>query len=349
MDIKTRPKDRQPSSNISGSPKKGGAGGKGTWGVGGLDDLKAVKVADSRDPNYDSEEDVAEVVIAKTDISSPSEVLVQEYLASGDIDETIKSLKELKISHIHGQFVKKALFTAMDKQAYEREIVSKLLLSIYEVAVTPEHIAEGFQLALDSLDDIVLDTPDAVDVLSKFLARAIIDEIVAPAFLKTAIAKSPRAEECLGLANAQTNQPFRSERLAHIWGAGDLSSVKRLKEESALVIEEFLTNGDLKEAYQSVRDLNAHYFHPQLVKLALRLSLTKDEVQQKKILSLLASFCESGVISKDHVREGFNQCCKSLPDLKLDVLNAPIVLVGFIKTAKTEGWLDSSFEEPKTE
>jgi len=57
MDIKAPKKDRQPSSNISGSPKKGGGGGKYSWGKGGLDDLKAVSVKDSKDPNYDSEEE----------------------------------------------------------------------------------------------------------------------------------------------------------------------------------------------------------------------------------------------------------------------------------------------------
>jgi programmed cell death protein 4 len=348
MEIKGRPKDRQSSTGIAGSPKKGGAGGKGTWGVGGLDDLKTVAVADSGDPNYDSEdEETEEVVIAPTVITSPVEVLVKEYLASGDVEETIKSLRELKIENTHEQFVKKAMVHAMEKQAYERELVSKLLSSVYNQAVTADKIAEGFQAALDSLEDIVLDTPDAVEILAKFLARAVIDEVVAPAFFKHAVANSPLAEQCLAGANTLTNQPFRSERLAHIWGAGDLSSVKRLKEEVTLLLEEYLTNGDLHEADKSVRGLNAPHFHPQLVKQALRLALTKGEQEQKQILSLLASFAKSDLISKDHMNKGFGYCIDSLDDLKLDVPSAPSIITGFVRSAKADGWLDKSCEEAK--
>jgi len=350
MDIKGRPKDRQPSTGIFGSPKKGGAGGKGTWGVGGLDDLKAVSIAGPKDPNYDSEdEDVEEVVIAKTEVASPTEVLVRDFLLSGDTSETIKSLKELNQQGLHEQFVKKVIVTAMEKQTYERELVSKLLRSICNVAVTAEELIAGFQAALNYLDDIVLDTPDAVDVLAKFLARAIIDEIVAPSFLSYAVAATSLAEQCIQVAHSLLNQPFRSERLAHVWGAGDLSSVKRLKEEATLLFEEYLTNGDLNAADQNVRELNAPHFHPQLVKQALRLAFTKDEEDKKKILSLLSFFSKSDLISKDHMKKGFSYCCESLQDIQLDVPNASIVLFGFIQFAKSEGCLDKNFEEPKME
>jgi len=303
MEIKGRAKERQPSSIIFGSPKKGGGGGKGTWGVGGLDDLKAVSVAGPRDPNYDSEEEVEEVIITKTEVSSPIEVLIRDYFLSGDVAETIKSLKERADGGKHEQFVKKAIVSAMEKQAYEKELVSKLLCSVYNTVITPEKIAAGFQATLDYLDDITLDTPDAVDVLSKFLARAIIDEIVAPSFLSYAIAATPLAEQCIYLSHSLLNQPFRSERLAHIWGAGDLSSVKRLKEEVTLLFEEFLTNGDFTAADQNVRELNAPNFHPQLVKQALRLALTKDDESRKSILALLAFFSKSDLISKGHMKK----------------------------------------------
>lgn len=348
MEIKGRPKDKHSATGVSGSPKKGGAGGKGTWGVGGMDDLRAVKVADSKDPNYDSEdEEVNEVIIARVEVSSPVEIPIKDYLASGDIVETIKSLQELKIEHLHHQFVKKAIVFAMEKQAFERELVSKLLLSIYNVAVTPDKITEGFQSALDSLDDISLDTPDASDVLAKFLARAIIDEIVPPAFLNNAVSSTKVADDCLAAANVLVNQPFRSERLAHVWGAGDLSSVKRLKEEITLLFEEFLLNGDIKEADKSLRELNARDFHPQLVKLALKLALTKKKADREKILQLLASWSKSDLVSRDHTNQGFGYCRESLEDLRLDVPNCATLLTECMRTAKEGGWLDKNAEEPK--
>jgi len=348
MDIKAKPKtDRQPSSNISGSPKKGGGGGKYSWGKGGLDDLKAVSIKDEHDPNYDSEEETNEaVVIAKTDIISPIEVLIQDFLSSGDVEEAIKGLKELKITTPE-QFVKKSITMAMEKHAYERELVSKLLSAIYNVAATPDKIAEGFQAALNSLEDIVLDTPDAVDLLSKFLARAVFDEIIAPAFLKHATAKSALAEQCLVDANGLLNQPFRSERLAHIWGAGDLSSVKRLKGEIDMMFEEYLNTGDLHEADRTVRELNARFFHPQLVKQGIILALQKDGENRKKILALIQGLSKEDLVSKEHVNQGFSLCFEGLDDIKLDLPNAPTQLKEVVQNAKSLGVLDADFQEPE--
>lgn len=349
MDIKAKPKDRQPSSNISGSPKKGGGGGKYSWGKGGLDDLKAVSIKDENDPNYDSEEETnEEVVIAKTEIVSPIEVLIQDFLSSGDVDETMKVLKELKIDNTtHTQFVKKSIIRAMEKQAYERELVSKLLSAIYNVAVNPEKIAEGFQAALNSLEDIVLDNPDAVDMLSKFIARAVFDEVIAPVFLKNAVAQSTLAEQCLVDANGLLNQPFRSERLAHIWGPGDLSSVKRLKGEIDMMYEEFLNTGDLHEADRTVRELNARFFHPQLVKQGIVLALQKEGENRKKILSLIQALSKEDLVSKEHVNQGFTLCFERLEDLKLDLPNAPTHIKELVQSAKELGVLDTDFQEPK--
>jgi len=349
MDIKAaKPKDRQPSSNISGSPKKGGGGGKYSWGKGGLDDLKAVSIKDEHDPNYDSEEETnEEVVIAKTDITSPIEVLIQDFLSSGDVEETIKGLKELKIEATSEQFVKKSIIRAMEKQAYERELVSKLLSAVYNIAVTPGKLADGFQAALSSLEDIILDNPDAVDMLSKFLARAIFDEVIAPAFLKNAVAKSPLATQCLVDANGLLNQPFRSERLAHIWGAGDLSSVKRLKGEIDMMFEEFLNTGDLHEADRTVRELNAHFFHPQLVKQGVILALQKEGENKKKILSLIQALSKEDLVSKEHVNRGFIICFENLDDIKLDLPTAPAQLRELVQSAKALGVLDADFHEPE--
>jgi len=349
MDIKAKPKtDRQPSSNISGSPKKGGGGGKYSWGKGGLDDLKAVSIKDEHDPNYDSEEETnEEVVISKTDISSPIEVLIQEFLSSGDVDEAMKGLKELKIASTSEQFVKKSIIRAMEKQAYERELVSKLLSAVYNIAVTPDKIADGFQAALNSLEDIILDNPDGVDMLSKFLARAIFDEVIAPAFLKNAVAKSPLATQCLVDANGLLNQPFRSERLAHIWGAGDLSSVKRLKGEIYMMFEEFLNTGDLHEADRTVRELNARFFHPQLVKLGILLAIQKEGENKKKILSLIQALSKEDLVSKEHVTQGFVICFEALDYIKLDLPTAPAQLKELVQSAKALGVLEADFQEPE--
>jgi len=349
MERKSNPKpvvkkDRRSNSGVSGSPKKGGAGGKGTWGVGGLDDLKISNSRDKHDPNYNSDED-EEVVLAQTEVISPVEAILKEYFSSGDIDEAAKTLKDLNMPDIH-QFVKKSLAKGLEKQAYERELISKLLCSLYNNTIPPQKIEEGFQEALNSLEDMVLDTPDAADVLAKFLARAIVDEIVPPAFVKTAEIKTAIAKECISLTNALITEKHRIDRLAHIWGAGDLHSVKRLKEEVTLLLEEYLETGDLVEADKCVRRLNAPSFHFQLVKLALRLGFPKKPEDRKRVLALLASFAKSGLVSRDHICQGFEVCLEVLDDIKLDVPEAPKLFSEMATEAHNQGWLAKQFSVP---
>jgi programmed cell death protein 4 len=343
MDVKQKKPPKQPSRGISGSPKKGGGGGKGTWGKGGPDDLLVSPSLDENDPNYCSDEDNDGLVLQKVEVQSPFEAVVKDYLSSGDVQETAKVIKDLKLENTLQQFVKKAIVMSMEKGSYERESVSKLLSALYDSTIPPAKIVEGFQCVLDAIEDIVLDSPDATDLLSKFLARAIVDEVVPPVFLKHAVTESKLAKEAIALTNALVTEKYRLERLAHIWGAGDMASVKRLKEEARLVFEEYVTNGDAAEADAAVRKMNAPSFHFQLVKEAIRHALQKNDAERKRIFELLEYFFKTGLVSADHMKLGFRICYEMVDDLKLDVPNAASVLDNLTGVAKAHKWLPADF------
>jgi len=198
---------------------------------------------------------------------------------------------------------------------------------------------------LDSLEDSCLDTPDAVDVLSKFLARAILDEVIPPIFLQNATINSSLTRECTGLANVLLNEKNRGKKLEHVWGPGDLHSVKHLKQEYAQMLREYILNSDQNEADRMLRQLNAPHFHFHFVKEAIRMALQQDSQKQQNILDLLSSLSKSALVSPDQMERGFRLCHKSLDDLKLDTPNAPALLKSFIDGAKKEGWLQGNFEE----
>jgi len=348
-------KDRHSSNAKKGVTAKGGAGGKGVWGKGGADDLREDYSIDDNDPNFDDEA-TEEVVFKKTEVVSPFIAIIQEYLLSGDLDEVEKSLKEVKVNQTqNSQFVKKALTTGLEKQAYERELVSKLLSTLYSKVLHSEHIEDGFKLAISSIDELKLDNPDAVEVLSKFLARAVMDEIVPPVFLKSLgdefdkEGSSSNSREVVALATALTTERHRSERLEHVWGPGDLTSVKRLKEEASLLIQEFNVNGDFEEADRAVRKLNAPSFHPQLVKQAIRIALQSSETQSdptnqmRRISSLLAYLSKEGLVSTDHISRGFQLTHSSIKDIQLDIPHADQLLTKFIEIAKSDSYLPSDY------
>jgi len=337
--------DRHSGTGLRGLPKKEGHAGKGGWGrVGSGEDGEAA--FDEKDPNYVSEEEERSLPPKDAQPTPPIiEEIIQEYLLSGDLDEVVKSLNELNNPVLHPQLVKKALYISMEKQAYERELISKLLSGLYSVVVAPLFIAEGLQLALDHLEDAALDTPNAIELLSKFLARAVIDEIIPPIFLKSAETRTQMAKDVLTLANALIAEKHGGERLANIWGPGDLCSVKRLKKEATLLLEEYLTSGDVQEAEKCVRKLNAPSFHFQIVKIAIRLALEKstDDVN-RKILALFSSFLKIGLFTPGQVENGFRCCFAALHDIKLDVPLAGTYLNKITQSAKDEGCLNKEFD-----
>jgi hypothetical protein len=344
--------DRHSNTGMRGAPKKGGAGGKGTWGVGGKDDLRPASNNDPDDPNYDSEgEEVVDgeqVVLSKVIVAKPSEVIIKEYISGGEIEQTVKTLKEVNLSD-NDLFVKDCLLFGIEHHAYERELISQLLSALYGQAVSGAKIEDGFQRVLDRIDDISLDNPDAVDVLSKFLARAMVDEIVAPAFLKNAAAETEKAKEVLSLTNGMTTERHRIDRLAHVWGPGDLRSVRRLREETSTLLQEYLDTGDLAEADKCVRNrIDAPSFYFQIVKQAVRLAFahSTDESVTQKIINLLAFFTKEGLFSPGVIEKGLSQIYERLEDERLDNPKAPVILAQIFEKGQQSGWISKTYQPP---
>jgi hypothetical protein len=72
---------------------------------------------------------------------------------------------------------------AMDKNDREKEQASSLLSALYADVIAPDQMAKGFTKLLESVEDLSIDIPDAVELLSLFLARAVVDDILPPAYL----------------------------------------------------------------------------------------------------------------------------------------------------------------------
>jgi hypothetical protein len=246
------------------------------------------------------------------------------------------------------EFVKQALIFALERKERERELTSVLITHMYEDKnIGPENLIQGFILVLSRLDDLVLDTPDAEQVLSIFLARAIVDDAVPPAFLlREEPTFGPRARQVQDLASGMLKGKHVAQRLSHGWGPGDGKSVKRLKERVLLIIEEFISTRDLKEADKGVRELNSPSFHFYLVKRAIIIGIERSGKKDVEGLhELLAAFSRSQVISQQQVEKGFRSFLASLPDLQLDIPDASNRFASFASQAVQKGYLTEKFRQ----
>ena len=76
-------------------------------------------------------------------------------------------------------------------------MAAKLLVTLHNNPISDDQVALGCKRLLASVEDLVLDVPTAPHDLSICLARLVVDEILPPAFLTTAL-ESLR-DDCMGV------------------------------------------------------------------------------------------------------------------------------------------------------
>ena len=234
---------------------------------------------------------------------------------------------------------------AMDRHDKEKEMASVLLSSLYGDVITSPQISQGFTMLLESVDDLALDIIDAVDVLALFIARAIVNDILPPAFITSAREK---LSECSrGLKVIQTAEksylsaPHHAELVESRWGGSTHVTVQEVKKKIAELLKEYLENGDTVEACRCIRELGVPFFHHEVVKKALILALENPSAESL-VLNLLKESGEEGVISSSQMAKGFVRLSESLDDLSLDVPSAKSSFESLVPKVISQGWLEPS-------
>ena len=269
--------------------------------------------------------------------------IIEEYFSTGDVDQAASDLRDLHSQEYHQHFVKKLVSMAMDRHDKEKEMSTVLLSALYADVITSAHVSQGFLMLLESADDLALDIVDAVDVLALFIARAIVDDILPPAFLKKAKEKLPETSK--GFQAVQTSEksylltPHHAELVERKWGGSTHITVEEVKKKITDLLREYSQNGDMVEACRCIRDLGVSFFHHEVVKKAIILSM---EVPSSKnlIVKLLKETADEGLISFSQMARGFLRVSDDLDDLSLDIPQARAMFQSLAIRGETEGWLE---------
>ncbi|XP_020103812.1 uncharacterized protein LOC109720881 [Ananas comosus] len=335
-------------SGRDGGPKKGGSGGKGTWG--GLLDSEGGYYFDHNDPNYDSSEEYYMISPSKRsaefeDFKKKTTVIIEEYFTTDDITSTANELRDLNWPSFHYYFVKKLVSMAMDRHDKEKEMAAILLSSLYSEVIEPTQVYKGFCKLIESSDDLCVDIPEAVDFLAIFIARAVVDEILPPAFLKRQIANLQNDSKGFEvIKRAERNYlsaPLHAEIILRRWGGSKNITVEEVKDKINNLLVEYLASGDKKEACRCIKELKVPFFHHEITKRALILAMEK-QAAETAILDLLKLAYEEGVINSSQISKGFNRLIETIDDLALDIPKARDLLKSLISKASSEGWLCAS-------
>lgn len=331
--------------------KKEGGGGKGTWGK--LLDTDGESRIDRNDPNYDSGEEPYQLVGATVvdpldEYKKAVASIIEEYFSTDDVVLAASDLKELSSSQYHPYFIKRLVSMAMDRHDKEKEMASVLLSALYADVISPAQIQDGFYMLLDSADDLAVDILDAVDILALFLARAVVDDILPPAFLtraKKALPESSKGVQVIQTAEkSYLSAPHHAELVERRWGGSTHITVEEVKKKISGLLREYVESGDTLEACRCIRELGVSFYHHEVVKRALILSM-ETRTAEPLIMKLLKEAAEEGVISSSQMAKGFSRLAESLDDLALDIPSAKTLFQSLVPKAISQGWLDDSFME----
>ncbi|XP_016145059.1 programmed cell death protein 4-like [Sinocyclocheilus grahami] len=209
-----------------GLPKKGGAGGKGVWGAAGM--VYEVEELDANDPNYDESaqgDTVYATVVPELDereLEKTINPIVQEYFEHGDTKEVEMLLKELNLGHHKYEFSSLAVSLSLEGKASHRELTSRLLSDLSGKVLSESDMSRAFDKMLKELPDLILDTPEAPQMLGQFIARAIADHAIPMSFLDCYKGKvdCDHARAALDRASVLLSMKREIMRLDNVWGVG---------------------------------------------------------------------------------------------------------------------------------
>ncbi|XP_004524871.1 programmed cell death protein 4 [Ceratitis capitata] len=333
-----------------GLPKKGGAGGKGVWGLPGSEALEEV-YEDENDPNYDSEcndknIELREVIpeVTPEEFFKLAEPIVLEYYEHGDTHEVAVSFDEILTGPLRPHVTSVVVEISMDHKDSQREMTSVLISDLYGRVITAKDIERGFEILLDNLPDLTLDTPDAPTILGNFLARAVADDCLPPKFVtkptdldaqnQLAIAAIRRADTLLHMKQGWAH-------LDNVWGmGGPLRPVKTITKEMTLLLKEYLSSRDIQEAHRCLRALEVPHFHHELVYEAIVMTLESlSQTTEEAMCELLKSLDEACLVLPAGMEQGFLRVFDDMADIVLDVPLAYIILDRFVERCNRAGFI----------
>nr|XP_023654931.1 programmed cell death protein 4-like [Paramormyrops kingsleyae] len=327
-----------------GLPKKGGAGGKGVWGAAGM--VYEMEEPDAKDPNYDESSQGNTVYatvmpeLEEQELEKTVSPVVKEYFEHGDTKEVQMLLKELNLGKNKFKVSSLAVSLSLEGKASHRELTSRLLSDLMGKGMAEQDMARAFDKVLMELPDLILDTPEAPQMLGQFIARAIADHALPLDFLDRykGMVACDHARAALDRAAVLLSMKREIVRLDNVWGVGGgQRPVKHLIKEMNLLLKEYLVSGEVSEAERCLRDLEVPHFHHELVYEAIIMVLeSKGETAIQMMVKLLKAFWEMGLITLDQMNRGFQRVYTELPEINLDVPHAHAILESFVELCHQE-------------
>ena len=244
------------------------------------------------------------------------------------------------------EFVRRALNMSLDKEDNERELVSCLLSNLRDSRILAEDdFLWGFSHLLGSLPDLVIDCPQAISLVSKFLIRAIADEVLPPSFLENAIRLGlggPEGVEAAEIAkNGIESNSVEWADLRNVWGKLETNYTKKWENNDVeTALSEYLASHDKAEMCRLMREwalctMKAVF----VIKRALLKAMDGNGNDCLAVVDLLDYAVKHEELKDSDILRAMHELDTNLDDLKLDIPDAAEMLDTFGGLLRTKGLL----------
>ena len=211
----------------------------------------------------------------------------------------------------------------------------------------------GFIILLQRVEGLYKDVPDVLELLSSFIGRAIVDEVLAPSFLDHV--ETLQTDMGYAVINHVKHllagpQHKVDDLLLNVWGTNSSKSIASMKSAIKLIISEYLISRELDEALTAIQELNIPMFHHEIVKQLIpsvtdyyvakdllvessnaqtmsaaemeRLNIPKElygkAMQIELAIDLISTALEHNIMAIEQIRAGFKRLRERMDDYKLD-------------------------------
>ena len=263
--------------------------------------------------------------------------LIEEFLAGEGAEPPAEfglRLGVLNRPSYHHEFIRRAINLGLDRGDVERDLISSLLTSLRELRVVNEDdFLWGFSHLLGSLPDLSIDCPQAVELVSKFLIRAVTDEVIPPSFLENAARLGLGDSQGLAAAeqarSALENTQVEWTDLRNVWGRPDKTDAV-WKAALEIAVKEYFDSHDKAEFCRLMREWTLCTSRAvAVVKQGLRQAMDGDGNDCMAFVELLDYAVRHEELKSSDVLRAMSELDSSLADLQLDVPDAAAMLDTF--------------------
>ena len=151
------------------------------------------------------------------------------------------------------------------------------------------------------------------------MARAIADECLEPAYLtRVDLLPDDLGHQVVAHAQSLLAMKHSASRMARIWGGASWASIMTLRGAIRDLLVEYFDNGDLAEAHRCIQELDARYFHHEIVKLSFTMAADRQERDVDLAAHLIETAFAHDLVSRRQIEQGLGRLRTTLSDLVVD-------------------------------